>query len=270
MTPDRFNILDGRGNVPPAPDIPDLSSASLENPVLLVGGYQTTDPRLDRVPQFDDRSRSFPMRTVLAEARKAYRPRSYTWSVPVHLDQGNEGSCVGFAWAHELVARPAVVGGIDIAYARWLYKTAQRYDAWSGEAYEGTSVLAGAKVVQQAPPKMNEGRGLIDEYRWIFGDLNDLIKTLGYFGPVIFGTWWYEGMFTVDSDGFIHPTGYRAGGHAYLVNAVDMSRRAFRIHNSWSDGWGQDGDAWLSFDDAVRLLHEEGECCVPVKRRVLE
>jgi hypothetical protein len=121
-------------------------------------------------------------------------------------------------------------------------------------------------VIQKRPPAMAEGRGLIGEYRWVFGNLAELIKTLGYFGPVIFGTWWYEGMFYPDSDGIIRPTGYQAGGHAYLVTGVDLKKKLLRIHNSWGTGWGQGGDAFLGFDDAVRLLREDGECCVPMRR----
>ena len=231
---------------------------------------EPVDPRLGRLPQFDERSRSFPMSAVLAapEAKK-YKPRSYTWEVPFHLDQGIDPSCVGCAWTHELAARPAVVEGLDYAYARWLYKTCQRYDEWSGESYAGTSVLAGAKIVRGRPPAIPEGRGLIDEYRWIFANLDDLVRTVGYFGPVIFGTWWYEGMFDPDAEGYLRPTGYRAGGHAYLIKAVDLDDERFRVHNSWGEQWGEGGDAWLSFEDALRLLREDGECCVPMRRRRL-
>lgn len=268
MTSDHFNILDGAGEEASEVDVPPISDASPDNPVPLVGGVETTDPRLGRVPQFDPRSRNFPMATAL-EA-KAYKPRSYTWSVPQHLDQGNQPSCVGHAWAHEMIARPAQVERISQPFAYWLYKAAQRYDAWQGEAYEGTSVIAGAKVLRGSPPHMPEGRGLIGEYRWIFGDLDELVRTLGYFGPVVFGTWWYSGMFKPDADGYLHPTGYRAGGHAYLVSAVDVRAKRFLVHNSWGTSWGMGGDAWLSFDNALRLLHEDGECCVPMQRYVIE
>lgn len=247
----------------------DVSNASPDNPVEIVPGVEITDPRLGRLPDLDPRNRQFPMAAVLQQAAKQYRPRSYTWSVEAHLDQGNEPSCVGFAWAHELLARPAVIPK-DAKFASWLYRTAQRYDQWAGESYAGTSVLAGARVVQKQPPAMSEGRGLIGEYRWIFGDLNEVIRTVGYFGPVIFGTWWYEGMFDPGSDGFVRPTGYRAGGHAYLIKGVNLSKKALRIHNSWGAGWGEDGDAWLSFDDTVRLLNETGECCVPVRRYTID
>lgn len=230
-------------------------------------GSVTEDRRLDRIKQFDQRSRNFPMRAVLEElAPKTYKPRSYTWKCDVHLDQGNEGSCVGHAWAHEMLAKPVVIEGIDHEFARWVYKTAQKYDPWPGTNYEGTSTLAGAKVVAGRPPAMPEGRGLIGEYRWIFGDMDELIKTLGYFGPVVLGTNWYDGMMDTDKDGFVRRTGDLAGGHCILIKGVSLTKKAVRLHQSWGEEWGEGGDAWLSFADLEALLAEEGELCVPVHR----
>lgn len=242
--------------------------------IRLKDGSTAADPRLGRVKQFDARSRSFPMTAVLDELTpKDYKPRSHTWPCDQHYDQGPDGSCVGHAWAHELRAKPVVIDDIDHAFALWIYKTAQKYDEWPGTNYDGTSVLAGAKVIQGRPPAMPEGRGLMGEYRWIFGDIDDLIKTLGYFGPVVLGTNWYAGMMDADADGFIHRTGDMVGGHAILIKGVKLAPKtkpatsgAVRLHNSWGESWGQGGDCWLSIADLETLLGEQGELCVPVHR----
>lgn len=47
------------------------------------------DPRLDRLPEFDERSRGF--RAVAGIEDRP--PRPYTWRCPVWLDQGREGAC---------------------------------------------------------------------------------------------------------------------------------------------------------------------------------
>lgn len=219
-----------------------------------------SDPRLDRRVEFDEKSRDYPIRALVAA-----RPfRSYTWSIGAFLDQGREGACVGFAWSHELVARPWVVRAVDDAFARRVYRRAQQLDQWPGESYDGTSVIAGAKACHELD--------LIREYRWAFG-LDDLRLAIGYAGPAVLGLNWYSGMFEPDDDGRIAPTGSLAGGHAILAYRVDERRERVWLHNSWGADWGVDdrhfggGKCWLSFADLDRLLGEDGEACVPVVRR---
>ena len=217
---------------------------------------------LGRVPQFDERSRAFPVRALVGPKP----PRSYTWSCGSVLDQGQQGSCVGHAWAHELIARPVVVPGIDHATAVQLYYAAQGLDDEPGGEYpgasphyEGTSVLAGAKATQNA--------GYITEYRWAFG-LDDLILALGHAGPAVIGLDWYNDMFDPDADGLLHVTGGIAGGHAILANGVSVRKRLVRLHNSWSSSWGVNGEAYIGFDDLAGLLKAGGEACVPLGRKL--
>jgi hypothetical protein len=229
--------------------------------ILLKDGTFTQDPRLTRIKQFDERSRAFKA-TAGIETKK---PRSYTWSCSKHLDQGNEGACVGFGWTHELIARPSVVTGLDATFAREkVYFEAQKIDEWPGGAYpgaypkyEGTSVLSGAKVVKQL--------GYIKEYRWAFG-LDDLILAVGYKGPAVIGVNWYDGMFDTDQNGYIYPTGQVSGGHCLLVKGVNVTGRYFMLHNSWGPSWGVNGDAKITFNGMDLLLRQGGEACIPVTR----
>lgn len=224
----------------------------------LADGSSVTDPRLGRLIQFDERSRAFQIRAFVADKP----PRSYTWDVPVWLNQLSEGSCVGHAFAHELCARP-VRTFVDHQYARWIYHQAQKVDPWPGEDYEGTSVLAGAKVCQSL--------GHFKEYRWAFG-LNDLVLAIGYAGPVVLGVNWYRNMSQADSDGRLRPDGPLDGGHAILAYKVEIKtgKRAVPkvwLHNSWGQSWSVNGRGYLTWDDMERLLHEDGEACVPMKRQ---
>jgi hypothetical protein len=219
------------------------------------------DPRLDRIPQFDEQSRNFPIREVL----EAPTYRSQAWDIDVWLDQGYDGACVGFAWTHELIAVPVEVRNLNEKFAKeTVYWEAQKIDPWPGGSYpgadpfyEGTSVLAGVKVCHQL--------GYFSEYRWAFG-LDDLRLTLGNYGPVVIGINWYTGMLDTDAAGFVHPTGRVEGGHAILVTEVNEEEDWFRLHNSWGSDWGIEGDCKLSFADMTRLLYEYGEACVPVLR----
>ena len=208
---------------------------------------------LDRLEEFDDRSRGFPIRTLVAE-----RPRrSYTWSVNVFLDQGREGACVGFAWAHDAAARPKVVPLVDDLDALDIYNRARQLDRWPGEAYEGTSVIAGAKAMQE--------RGWLKEYRWAFSE-DDLALAVGYKGPAVLGIPWYEGMFSPDEQGFLRPTGAVAGGHAILFIGYSVKHDRYLVHNSWGQGWGARGRAYIHREDVQKLLRENGEACIPVFR----
>lgn len=211
----------------------------------------------DRLPSFDPRSRKFSVRPLLEEPK----PRSYTWGCATNLDQGPDGACVGFSWAHEAAAKPVPIG-TDYATAFALYKAAQGLDEWPGENYEGTSVIAGAKVAQQY--------GWLKEYRWAFNTL-DGINAISRIGPAIIGINWYDGMSYPDPSGYISPTGSVVGGHAILVRGVSVTLRTVLLHNSWGTGWGGTkwgpGTALLKWDDLDRLLGEQGEMCIPIVRR---
>ena len=221
--------------------------------IRLKGMNLTADRRLDRIPEFDHRSRSF----GISEYLPTSPPRSYTWRGATVLDQGREGACVGFGWSHELISRPMVVAGVNDAFALSVYHEAQQLDEFPGDDYSGTSVLAGAKAVQ--------ARGHMKSYRWAFG-LNDLILALGYAGPVVLGLNWYTGMMNADAEGFIKPTGQIEGGHCICAMGVSVSARRIQLVNSWGSDWGQNGHCWVSFDDMTKLLSEQGEACIPVER----
>lgn len=234
----------------------------MTNSIKLKDGSITKDPRLTRVVQFDEKSKNFPVTAVISNQT----PRSYTWRCDIHLDQGSEGACPGFSFAHELAAYPAPVKGMTDKFAREsIYWEAQKNDEWPGGAYpgakpfyEGTSVLAAAKQVQKL--------GYITEYRWAFG-LSDLILAVGRQGPAVLGVNWYDSMFDTKDCGFVHVEGEIAGGHAILCKGVNITDKYFVLHNSWGDSWGFGGDAKISFGDMARLLDEDGEACIPVTRK---
>src|SRR3954470_6930598 len=165
---------------------------------------------LDRLPEFDERSRGFAIRDRIGEVER--RPRA--WRLLERLDQGREGACVGFGWAHELAALPVAVKQTELL-ARGIYHRARMLDEWPGEDYEGTSVLAGAKAVRE--------QGHMDEFRWAFGAA-DVLDALSAHGPVVIGVNWHEGMLDTDEDGGIRPTGEIVGGHCVCLRGVGRFR----------------------------------------------
>lgn len=206
------------------------------------------DRKFGRLVSPDPRDRMFQVHRSRSTRVRRYWRDSAAW-----YDQGDTSSCVGHAWAHWAVNAP-VVQRID---PFGVYTLARFLDEWDGEDYDGTSVRAGAKVMLAL--------GYIAEYRWAT-TLQLAIDALLEQGPVVVGTTWYEGMFEPDRGGFIHPTGDAVGGHAYLWTGVDTKAEKIRVKNSWSQQWGQDGRAWLSFADAKQLIAEDGEVCLALEQ----
>lgn len=217
------------------------------------GGHVSRDRTFDRLVQFDDRSRGFPVRRLL----EGKTPRSYTWRCRAWLDQGSEGACVGFSWTHELGARPAE-WPVDDNLAYRLYQQARRLDDWPGEDYEGTSVIAGAKAAMS--------NGWIGGYHWAF-NVDDLILALGYLGPAVLGLNWHNDMMDPDRNGFVRPTGGIAGGHAILCRGVSLTQGYVTLHNSWGPHWGLNGDCRITIEDLATVLADDGEACIPEHRK---
>jgi len=228
----------------------------------LKDGSETQDKRLTRLINFDERSKNYPIMELISKEKL---PRSYTWKCDQHLDQGSDGACVGFSMVHELIARPSEIKNLNEKFAKEnVYWEAQKIDPWSGGSYpsaspfyEGTSVLAGIKIIQKL--------GYIDSYRWAFS-LDDLIMAVGYSGPAVIGIPWYFGMFDVHPCGHLHVSGNNVGGHAILVKGVNVKNKTFTLHNSWGSSWGNNGDALISWDEMERLLKENGEAVIPIGR----
>ncbi|MGB3473106.1 MAG: hypothetical protein WBA51_20005 [Erythrobacter sp.] len=237
-------------------------------------GQTSDDPRLARITEFDDRSLEYRIRAELTPEQFAH-PRSYSWRTRTALDQGFSGACVGFAWAHELISRPAEVTGVTARFAKeMIYWEAQKRDAYPGGAYPGasplafgTSVLAAAKIVRDL--------GLIGSYHWAT-NAEELVATLGYKGPVVFGCSWFEGMQNCGRDGLCTPTGRRSGAHCVLLNgvkivrtangSVDYDRSIVRFQNSFGRDWGDQGCGKLRLQDLPKLT-EGADMCVAVNRR---
>lgn len=217
-------------------------------------------PGLGRLYVPDNRDKGYPMRGLFSAMHPEdvgvyYR---YWWPQGWWGDQGARPHCVAYSWTHWLedgpvTQRPKTAGAGPCVDPEVVYSEAQKVDMWEGEAYEGTSVRAGAKILQSF--------GFITNYYWA-SSLADVVMALLTKGPVVVGTDWYDGMFETDSEGFIHATGPASGGHAYLLNGVNIKRKVFRVKNSWGRSWGNNGHAWISFDDMAKLMDNYGEACL--------
>jgi hypothetical protein len=227
------------------------------------------DRKLNWVSQHDKTSKKYGIRSVLRNRNVVVAPK--LWKEGIVLDQGHEGACVGFAWTGELLAAPQEPSlQPDFDYANSLassfYKEAKQVDQWSGENYEGTSVLAGAKIMKKM--------GFIGEYRWCFGvtDVRDAVISEG---PVVLGIPWFDGMYDTLPGGLVKVSGKTTGGHAILVTGYhpkmrfgNQTHEVFRWRNSWGSDYGINGSGWIKIKDLAKLLEQNGEACVPMQRQV--
>lgn len=210
---------------------------------------------LNWIPRFDPRSLDHRIKDLAPDPTQL-KGRNRVWKRTIWLDQGSEGACTGFGFAHVYGTTPRRKSPVDDAFARQRYYRARQEDEWPGENYDGSSVLGAMEAARKD--------GLILSYRWAT-TLEEIVYALSYYGPVEIGVNWYTGMFDTDSDGFIHPTGKIEGGHAPAIGGVNMTHRYFVIFNSWGKDWGMNGSARISFDDLDRLRREQGEFALPKK-----
>ena len=218
---------------------------------ILKDGSVTNDKRLDRIPQFDERSRMYRVTALTTERQPLNKVHLCTG----FLDQKLEGACVGFGLAHALLAEPRQMEkkAVTHKYAKeFIYWEAQKEDPWEGGSYpganpfyEGTSVLAGVQVLHK--------KGIINGYYHAF-NITDLIVGLSYAGPAVVGVDFFEGMMDTDEDGFIHVTGDSVGGHCLLMEGINWTEEYFLLHNSWGIKWGINGRCKVSFANTEKLM----------------
>jgi len=219
--------------------------------------------KLSRIFIPDDRDMRFQISSLLPKQLPNIKYK-YWWSSGWWGDQGSTPHCVAYSWIHWLASGPITQknkreGGIAPFDTTYLYNEAQKVDAWEGENYDGTSVRAGAKILKN--------NGFIDQYNWAW-DIQTTVNALLTLGPVVVGTWWTHDMLFPNKDGLITATGSKLGGHAYLLDGVNVDKKLLRIKNSWSREWGKKGFAYISFDDMDKLIKDNGEVCLATEIEV--
>lgn len=218
------------------------------------------DYGMGRLPDPDARDLNYPMKAALPD--KPEPKSTYWYTIRPPLDQGNTSKCVGFSWRGWLRAAPVVYKTVEPS-AETIYAEAQKIDPWRDHPHDGSSVRAACDYLSST--------GHIAQYLWAF-DAETVIKYLLMKGPVVLGTDWYESMFNVTRDFFakVDKSSGVAGGHAYLAIGASRNKKAIRIVNSWGQRWGQNGRAWISFDDLGTLLAApDAEACTATEQIVV-
>jgi hypothetical protein len=217
---------------------------------------------LGHIELADARDADFPLSAILPAT--PFITQKMWWDNGWWGDQGNTSMCTVFSWSHWLEDGPMIQDELvnqerPLYDVTQLYQKAQLNDGLPGTNYNGSTVRAVAKILK--------GLNIISEYRWA-SSVDDISTCLLTLGPVVVGTRWYTNMFNPDSSYQIHVGGGMAGGHAYVLNGVDMEKKLFRIKNSWGKSWGQEGHAFISFDDFAGLLANGGQACMAIANKL--
>lgn len=181
------------------------------------------------------------------------------WAGGAWLDQGQTPECTAYGWSHWYYDGPVTHKPGTLPDPGDLYGRLQAVDGIPG-AHEGSTVRAGAQVLR--------GLGRIDSYRWA-PDMDTLVAHLLHVGPLVVGTVWLENMFDPARSGLLDVSGPVAGGHAYVLDAINLNTGLVRMKNSWSKRWGRRGFGYLPLADVNTLVFTrgDGEACAAIEHR---
>lgn len=233
-------------------------------------------------PRFDPRSLQY-----RAAPRQQDMPATgVLWHTGPTLDQGSEGACVGMGCTGAVLAEPSSrPQSRPRDYAMRWYRRAQRLDEWPGEAYDGSSVLAGCLVGRE--------RKLWSGFRWaktpaeLAAGLAD--PTLG---PAVIGVQWSDDLYSTDEHGVMRSGPFSDQlGHCVLVfgylpapaqitrelwdeldeldlrdAAESLAEPSFLVLNSWGPDYGRGGRALAPLSLVRRWFAGRGEFALPENR----
>ncbi|PIV56979.1 hypothetical protein COY52_07670 [Candidatus Desantisbacteria bacterium CG_4_10_14_0_8_um_filter_48_22] len=212
-------------------------------------------------------NRDYLMRAYLPAVKLPMRV-DYTGKMTAIRDQGDEGTCVGFASVagmKEYQERVDYAKIIDLS-PRFVYSECKKIDGAPDS--EGTSIRVAMKVLKKKgvcrekfwpymPLQKNRAKKGAKEdaakfrqltYARIL-DLDELRMSLSAKGPCVIGVMVFSGMMNTLSGVVPMPaTGERPlGGHAICPVGYDDRKELVKFKNSWSADWGDGGYGFLPY-----------------------
>lgn len=208
-------------------------------------------------------------------------------------NQGNLGSCVGFAvtamkeWQERIEHEYEVSQGkkdhrktniYDLSES-WVYWNAKKIDPWPGE--EGTSIRFAMKVLQKLGTPSEDGWKYSDKAKgepkswahliarwarigsyWRVNGLQELRYAL-LSGPVVIGIPCFEEIFYAGDNGVVaYPANPNViyGGHAICAVGYQDSKKRIIFKNSWGPAWGRTGYGLVSYRYIEDFLWDAWAC----------
>ena len=206
------------------------------------------------------------------ELKIALPPKiDYTRKMSPVSDQGQEGTCVGFATVDGMkeYQEKAEWKKLIQLSIRYVYTEARKLDIFHSD--EGTTIRSAMKVLNKkgVPPEdcwkyavhqTDEPCPNADElampYRiksYSYLETPDEMReSLFINGPFVAGVDVYENAWTVAEKSGKIPMPDKAdkvaGGHAICIVGYDDGRQLFKFKNSWGTSWGAKGYGFLPYE----------------------
>ena len=218
--------------------------------------------KFGRIEIYDKRDENYPAGPFLNALPNLALSNRYWYCNGWSGDQGTSNYCTAYSWLAYLHDGPVVQEAFaqkPMYNPRDLYLKFQENDGITKPSYEGSTVRAGAKVLKKL--------GFLKEYRWT-RNIDEITKALLVFGPVVVGSQWYSGMMKTDSYGKVKVDGRVIGGHAYVLNGVDIVKNTYRIKNSWGSRWGIQNHGFIDIDEFKKLIQQGGDICIPLESKL--
>jgi len=222
--------------------------------------------------KFDDRD--YLMRAYLPVV-KLPKKIDYTPKLSPVRDQGNEGTCVGFAAACGMKEYQELLDYKKLVELspRFICSECKKIDGMPG--VEGTTIRAAMQILesegvcqekfwpyrphQKDKPKkgaaVNAKKFCVMTYARIL-DLNELRMNLATKGPCVIGVKVFEGMMKTKTGLVPMPRQNEPslGGHAICPVGYDDKKKVIKFKNSWSNKWGSKGYGFLPYDYVERYM----------------
>lgn len=201
-------------------------------------------------------------------------------SVPVILDQGQEGACTGFGLAAviNLLHTKRDNNGF-LASPRMLYEMAKKHDEWPGEDYVGSSCRGAVRgwknmgvcaegdwpYSSEQPGELTIPRAMaarshvLGAYYRMRAEINDYHTALNEVVAIYVSAGVHSGWSTPRRErgsdlALIKPHDKPQGGHAFAI--VGYNERGFIVQNSWGTTWGSGGFALWLYEDWLDNIND--------------
>lgn len=197
--------------------------------------------------------RDFSLKSFIPK-RAEEAPKAKKWDFPADaLDQEDTAHCVGFSMAHFGMSLPTFTLHTNEDGHHYYYLCKE--NDMEPKLENGTTVRSAAQVLKNM--------GVIEAYAFA-SDMTTIKWWLLNRGPIIAGTVWTEEMMEPLEDGTLDTSGYFLGGHAYLLTEW-REDGYIGIQNSWGPEWGDNGKAYIYYEDFMELFMYGGEALAAVE-----